>query len=71
MLRLDYTESIRRLHSILVNVWKTVDAPQQWKFATVEVLHKKKCRFDCNNYKGISRVDHAGNVLLKNRRVPS
>ena len=39
--------------------------PQQWKDATIMVLHKKKDRTECGNYRGISRVAHAGNVLLK------
>ena len=39
--------------------------PQQWKYATIMVLHKKKDRAECGNYKGISLVAHAGKVLLK------
>ena len=59
-----------RIHSLLsqptaVNVQKTGDAPQQWKDATVTVLHKKKDRFDCNNHRGTLRVAHAGKVLSK------
>ncbi|MEP5376703.1 MAG: hypothetical protein ABJQ14_13080 [Hyphomicrobiales bacterium] len=37
----------------------------QWKDAIIKVLHKKKDRTDCNNYRGISLVAHAGKVLLK------
>ena len=29
------------------------------------VLHKKKDRTECNNYRGISVVAHAGKILLK------
>ena len=39
--------------------------PQQWKDAIVVVLHKKKDRAECGNYRGISLVAHAGNILLK------
>ena len=39
--------------------------PQQWNDATIEVLHKKKDRTECGNYRGISLVAHAGKVLLK------
>ena len=39
--------------------------PQQWKDAIIMVLHKKKDRTDCGNYKGISLVAHAGKILLK------
>ena len=38
---------------------------KQWKDATIKVLHQKKDRPDCNNYRGISLVAHAGKVLLK------
>ena len=31
----------------------------------IKVLHKKKDRFECGNYRGISLVAHAGKVLLK------
>ena len=38
---------------------------KKWKDATIKVLHKKLDRSDCNNFRGISLVSHAGNVLLK------
>ena len=31
----------------------------------MKVLHKKKDRSECGNYRGISFVAHAGKVLLK------
>ena len=39
--------------------------PQEWKAATKLVLHKKKDRAECGNYRGISLMAHAGKVLLK------
>ena len=39
--------------------------PQQWKDAIIMVLHKKKGRTECGNYRGISLVAHAGKILLK------
>ena len=39
--------------------------PKQWKDATIMVLHKKKDRTECGNYRGISLVAHAGKILLK------
>ena len=41
------------------------EVPQQWKDATIKVLHKKKDHSDCNNYQGVSLVAHSGKVLLK------
>ena len=39
--------------------------PQQWKDATIMVLHKKKDRTECGNYRGIALAAHAGKILLK------
>ena len=38
---------------------------QQWKDAIIMVLHKKKDRTKCSNYRGISLVAHADKILLK------
>ena len=40
-------------------------SPPTGKDATIEVLHKKNDRSDCNNYRGVSLVAHSGKVLLK------
>ena len=65
LLKIDHPEFTRYVHILLVNTWRTGDFPQQWKDATVKVLHKKKDRSDCNNYRGISHVAHSGKVRLK------
>ena len=52
-------------HDIIVAVWMTGEVPQEWKDATIKVLHKKKDRMECSNYRGLSLVAHAGKVLLK------
>ena len=49
VLKLDHQEFIRYFHNLFVNVWRT-GVPQQWKDATIKVLHIKKDRSDCNNY---------------------
>ena len=55
----------RRLLDIVVRIWRGGEVPQQWKDAIVMVLHKKKGRIECGNYRGISLVAHAGKVMLK------
>ena len=50
---------------IIVAVWMTGEVSQEWKDATNNVLHKKKDRAECSNYRGLSLVAHAGKVLLK------
>ena len=52
-------------HDIIIAVWRGGGVPQQWKDATIKVLHKKKDWTECGNYHGISLVAHAGKVLLK------
>ena len=71
LLKIDHPEFIRYFHNLLVNVWRTGNVPQQWKDATIKVLHEKKDRSDCNNYRGISLVAHSGKVLLKWSRPAS
>ena len=57
-------DALGKFHDIIVAVWRGGGVPQQWKYATIKVLHKKKYRIECGNYCGISLVAHAGKVLL-------
>ena len=63
---------LERFHAVLVGIWNGGEVPQQqWKYATTNVLYKESDRSNCNNYRGISLLSHAGKVLLKilaNRR---
>ena len=56
---------LKHFHAIFVRVWRGEEIPQEWKYATIKVLPKKSDRSDCNNFRGISLVSHAGKVLLK------
>ena len=53
----------QRLLDIVVGIWRGADVPQQWKDAIIKVLHKKKDRTECANYRVISLVAHAGKIL--------
>ena len=55
----------RRLLDIVVRIWRGGEVPQQRKDAIIMVLHKKKDRTECGNYRGISLAAHAGKILLK------
>ena len=57
--------TLGNFHNIIVAVGRGGGVPQQWKDATIKVLHKKKDQIECGNYCGISQVAHAGKVLLK------
>ena len=69
LLKLGLSDSSHKIllafHDIIVAVWMTGEVPQEWKYATIKVLHKKKDRTECSNYRGLSLVAHAGKVLLK------
>ncbi|CAM9535110.1 unnamed protein product [Pylaiella littoralis] len=47
------------------SIWQLGKVPQQWKYASIKVLHKKKENTECGNYQDISYVAHAVKVLLK------
>ena len=57
-------EILPAFYGIIVAVWMTGKVPQEWKDATIKVLHKKD-RAECGNYRSPSLVAHAGKVLLK------
>ena len=59
------TTVLREFHRVIPRVWRDGQVPQRWRDAVLIVLHKKKGRTDCGNYRGISLVAHAGKVLLK------
>ena len=50
---------------MVVRIWRGGGVLQQWKGATITVLHRKKDRTECGNYRGISLVVHAGKILLE------
>ena len=56
---------LERFHAILVEVWTGGEVLQQRKDATIKVLYKTSDRSNCNNYRGISLLSHAGKVLLE------
>ena len=59
------SDNLASFYEIVVAVWWRRRVPRQWKDATIKVLHKKKDRTECSNYRVISLVAHAGKALLK------
>ena len=53
------------LHRLTTLIWCEGKVPQQWKNAVTTVLHKKGGNTECGNYRDISLVSHAGNILLE------
>ena len=58
-------EILLTFHDIIVSVWMTGEVQQEWKDATIKVLHKKMDRTECSKYRGLSLMAHAGKILLK------
>ena len=56
---------LREFHRVIKRVWHQRKVPQRWRDAVIKVLHKKKDRTECGNYRSISLVEHASKVLLK------
>ena len=56
---------LREFHRVIKLVWHQREVLQRWRDAVIKLLHKKKDRTECSNYRGISLVAHAGKVLLK------
>ena len=57
--------TLGKFDDIIVAVWRGGGVPQQWKDAMIKMLHKKKDRTECCNYRDFSLVAHAGKVFLK------
>ena len=55
----------KRLLDIVVRILRGGEVPQRWKYAIFMVLHKRKDRTKCGNYRGILLGAHAGKILLK------
>ena len=43
-------------------VWKTKKIPMEWASAVIYPVHKKGDRTECNNYRAISLLSHAGKI---------
>ena len=52
-------------YRVIPFIWRERKVPQRWKDAVITVLHKKGDKMECQNYRGISLVSHAGKALLK------
>ena len=50
----------QRLLDIVVGIFRGGDVPQQWKYAIIKELHKRKGRIECGSNRRISLVAHGG-----------
>ena len=55
-------DSMKVLHSILQQIWKTQQWPQHWKRSVFIPIPKKGNAKECSNYHTITLISHASNV---------
>lgn len=49
--------------SIIYQPWLTGEVPEEWKLASVTLIHKKGGKKDAGNYKPVSLTSEPGKVL--------
>ena len=59
------TNSVKLLHSICQQIWKTQPWPQYWKRSVFIPIPKKFNAKECSNYHTIALISHASKVMLK------
>ena len=58
-------DSVKVLHSICQQIWKTQQWPQDWKRSVFIPIPKKGNPKECSNYRTIAPISHASKVMLK------
>ena len=56
-------DSVKVLHSICQQIWKTQQWPQDWKRSAFIPIPKKGNAKECSNY--LALISHASKVMLK------
>jgi len=56
---------VKALHSICQQIWKTHQAPQDWKRSVFIPIPKKDDAKECSNYHTIALISHTSKVMLK------
>ena len=58
-------DTMKVLHSICQQIWKTQQWPQDWKMSVFIPIPKKGNAKECSNYHTIALISHASKVMLK------
>ena len=58
-------DSVKVLHSVCQQTWKTQQWPQDWKRLVFIPIPKKDNARECLNYRTIVLISHASKVMLK------
>ena len=57
--------SVKILHTIYQQIWKTQQWPQNWKKSIFIPIPKKGSAKECSSYRTITFTSHASKVMLK------
>ena len=58
-------DSVKVLHSICQQIWKTQQWPQDWKRSAFIPIPKEGNAKECSKYYTVALISHASKVLLK------
>ena len=58
-------DTVKVLHSIYQQIWKTQQCPQDWKKSVFIPILKKDNAKECSNHCTIALISHASKVMLK------
>ena len=58
-------DTVKVLHSLCQQMWKTQQWPQDWKRSIFIPIPKKGNAKECSNYHTIPFISHASKVMLK------
>ena len=58
-------DTVKVLHSICQQIWKTQQRPQDWKRSVFIPIPKKGSAKEYSNYRIIAVISHASKVMLK------
>ena len=58
-------DTVKVLHSVCQQIWKTQQWPQDWKRSVFILIPKKGNADECSNYHTIALISHARKVILK------
>ena len=58
-------DTVKVLHSIRQQIWKTQQWPQDWKRSIFIPIPKKGSAKECSNYHTIALISHISTVMLK------
>ena len=58
-------DSVKVLHSICQQIWKTQQWPQDWKMSVFIPIPKKGNQKECSNCRTVALISHASKAMLK------